>query len=300
VGGSAPAWLLIVIAVLAGAAFPPTPSVLRARMPGLLADTRGLLVPAYALDSVLVELTFVGGPLLTAVLVAVFSPSAALLVSAAASVVGTVVFLRVLPPVELTERHHGGWLGPLRSPAILTLVLTMLPFGIAIGAVEVMLPAFSDQEGAPELAGVLLAMWALGSAFGGLAYGVRTWRRPVAARHLGLTLLYPLAFLPLFASSSVALMAILVLPAGMLIAPIFASRNELVGAVAPRGTETEALTWPLTTLLCGIALGAALSGTLVDHFDWRATVVAAIAAAGLAALISAARRQTLLTATQPA
>jgi MFS family permease len=300
VGGSAPAWLLIVIAVLAGAAFPPTPSVLRARMPGLLADTRGLLVPAYALDSVLVELTFVGGPLLTAVLVAVFSPSAALLVSAAASVVGTVVFLHVLPPAELAERHHGGWLGPLRSPAILTLVLTMLPFGIAIGAVEVMLPAFSDREGAPELAGLLLAMWALGSAFGGLAYGVRVWRGPVAARHLGLTLLYPLAFLPLFASSSIALMAVLVLPAGLLIAPIFASRNELVGAVAPRGTETEALTWPLTTLLCGIALGAALSGTLVDHFDWQATVVAATVAAGLAALISAARRQTLLTATRPA
>jgi hypothetical protein len=172
----------------------------------------------------------------------------------------------------------------------------MLPFGVAIGALEVMLPAFSEAEGAPHLAGVLLAMWALGSAFGGLAYGARVWAAPVATRHLWLTLLYPLAFLPVLASSSIALMALLVLPAGMLIAPIFASRNELVGAVAPRGTETEALTWPLTTLLCGIALGAAVSGALVDAADWQAAVFAAIVAAGVGALLSAARRRTLTAA----
>ena len=296
VGGIAPAAVLVALAVLAGAAFPPTPSVLRARLPTLLEDARQLLVPAYALDAVLVELTFVLGPLLVAVIVTVFAPTVALVVSAVAAIGGTLVFLRVLPHADLAERSttHGGWLGPLRSPAILTLVLTMLPFGTAIGALEVMLPAFSEAEGAPELAGVLLAFWALGSAFGGLAYGARTWHGPVAARHLWLTLFYPLAFVPVLVSSSVLAMALLVLPAGMLIAPIFASRNELVGQVAPRGTETEALTWPLTTLLCGIALGAAISGALVDAADWQAAVLAAIAAATVAALLALARRRTLL------
>ena len=297
-GGTWPAWALVVLAVLAGAAFPPTPSVLRARLPVLLEDARQLLVPAYALDAVLVELTFVVGPLLVALIVTVFAPTVALVVSAVAAISGTMVFLRVLPHAELAERSttHGGLLGPLRSPAILTLVLTMLPFGVAIGALEVMLPAFSESEGEAGLAGVLLATWALGSAIGGLAYGARNWHGPVAARHLYLTLLYPLAFVPVLASSSILAMALLVLPAGMLIAPIFASRNELVGLVAPRGTETEALTWPLTTLLCGISLGAAIAGALVDAADWQAAVLAAIVAAGLASLLAAARRRTLLTA----
>jgi MFS family permease len=296
VGGSAPAGVLVVVAVLAGAAVPPTPSVLRARLPVMLDDARSLIVPAYALDSVLVEISFVIGPLLTAVIVAVFDPTVALVLSAAAAVLGNATFLRLLPADDVTERAaaHGGWLGPLRSPAILTLVLTMLPFGVSIGALEVMLPAFSETEGAPELAGVLLAVWALGSAFGGLFYGARPWRLPVARVHLRLTLFYPLAFLPLLASGSVAWMAVLLLPAGALIAPIFASRNELAGLAAPRGTETEALTWPLTTLLCGISLGAAISGALVDAVDWQAAVLAAAGAALLAALLSAVRRRTLL------
>ena len=294
VGGTAPSVVVVLLAVLAGAAFPPTPSVLRARLPALLGDARHLIVPAYALDSVLVELSFVIGPLLTAVLVAAFSPTVALVLSAVAAIAGNATFLALLPHAALAERHRGGWLGPLRSPAILTLVLTMLPFGISIGALEVMLPAFSEDRGAPELAGLLLAVWALGSAFGGLVYGVRPWRAPVAQLHLRLTLFYPLAFLPLLASGSVALMAVLLLPAGALIAPIFASRNELAGLTAPPGTETEALTWPLTTLLCGIALGAAVSGVIVDEVGWQGAVVAATGAALVAAALSTMRRRTLL------
>lgn len=297
-GGSAPTAVLVVVAALAGAAFPPTPSVLRARLPVLLVDARPLIGPAYALDSVLVELTFMCGPVLAGFLAALVSPAAALLVSAAAAVAGTAAFLRVLPADEPAGAEtHGGLLGPLRSPAILTLVLTMLPFGMAIGALEVTVPAFTEREGAPEMAGVLLAAWAGGSAIGGLVYGARRWVSPVAVRHLALTLLYPLAFVPVLASGSVWWMVVLIMPAGIFIAPIFASRNELVGAIAPRGTETEALTWPLTTLLAGIALGAAISGGLVDSHDWQAGVYAAIGAAVLAALLSAARRRTLLATT---
>ena len=293
-GGSAPAMLLVAVAVLAGALFPPAPSVLRARLPGLLRGTRRLVAPAYALDAALVEITFVMGPLLTALLVALWDPAAALLVSAVAVLVGTVTFLRLLPAEEVAAPPlDARLLGPLRSPAILTLVGTMLPFGFAIGALEVALPAFSERHGAPELAGLLLATWALGSAAGGLAYGSRPWARSVATLHLRFTFVFPLAFLPVLAPESIALMALLVVPAGALIAPLVATRNELVGAAAPAGTETEALTWPLTTLLCGIALGAAASGALVEAVDWRAAVLAATGGAVAAALLSAARRRTL-------
>ena len=294
-GGSAPGLVLVVLGTAAGAAFPPIASVLRARMPELLLSARELLGTAYALDAVLVELTFIAGPLLVALIVAVFAPAVALLLSAAAAVFGAIVFLRVLPPVAGREHDHGaGWLGPLRSPAILTLVITMLPFGIALGALEVSIPAFSEAQGAKELAGLLLATWALGSAVGGLIYGSRTWSAPVAAIHLRLSMLYPLAFVPVLASSSIAWMALLVVPAGFLIAPIFASRNELIGSAAPRGTETEALTWPLTTLLCGASLGAAVAGVLVDAADWHAGVYVAITGAALGAAVAAARRATLL------
>jgi predicted MFS family arabinose efflux permease len=108
-----------------------------------------------------------------------------------------------------------------------------------------------------------------------------------------LTLLLPLAFAPLLAASSMPVMALLLLPAGALIAPIIASRNELASEAAPPGTKTEALTWPLTALVGGIALGAAAGGALIDESGWRAATLAAVIASSAGGLIAAARRGTL-------
>jgi MFS family permease len=291
----APAVALVATAVATGALYPPNPSVLRARFPALLRDEPRLVPSAYALDSVLLEISFVVAPLLTAVLVALAEPAAALVFSAATVVAGTVIFNALMPAGEDAHdaAHDGGLLGPLRAPGIRTLVVTMFPVGFAVGALEVSLPAFSEGEGAAELAGVLLAVWSIGSAAGGLVYGARPRRSSLAALHLRLTLLLPLAFVPVLASTSVAVMALLLLPAGVLIAPIIATRNELASAAAPRGTETEALTWPLTALLSGLSLGAAVAGALIDAADWRAAVVAAVAGAGVGALVAASRRRTL-------
>ena len=95
----------------------------------------------------------------------------------------------------------------------------------------------------------------------------------------------PLTLIPLAAAPSVWVMALLVLPAGCCIAPLLATRNELVGGVAPPGMRTEAYTWPITAFVGGIAIGAALAGVLVEGPGWRtAFVIAAAFAAGGALL----------------
>ena len=290
----APAAALVAAALIAGAAFPPASSVLRTRYPVLFGDRPELIQGAFALDSVLTETIFTAGPLLTAALVVLFEPAAALLVSAAALLAGTVALVAALPPQE--ERvapADNGRLGALAAPGIRTLVASMLPVGFAFGALEVALPAFADAEGAPELAGVLIAIWSLGSVAGGLAYGARPRRAPLASVHLRVALLLPLSFLPLALASSPAAMALLVVPAGVLIAPLIATRNELAGRVAPAGSRTEAYTWPLTALVAGIALGAAAAGAIADATSWQVAVLAAAAAAALGASISAGRRATL-------
>src|SRR5215216_7924594 len=97
------------------------------------------------------------------------------------------------------------------------------------------MPAFAKQFGAPEWAGVLLSVWALASAIGGLTYGARSWRLPLDAVYLRLAALLPLGFLPALAAPSIVAMAFLILPAGLLIAPLGAAGNQLVGQVAPAG-----------------------------------------------------------------
>jgi len=174
-----------------------------------------------------------------------------------------------------------------------SLVLTSLPAGIGIGICEVTLPAFSDAEGSRELAGVLLAVWSIGSAAGGLAFGA--WhRRPELRRvHLWVTAALPLALLPLAAATSVPMMALLVIPAGMFIAPLLATRNELIGWVAPPGSLTEAYTWPVTAFVGGIAIGSAIAGGIVEGPGWRIAFVIAAAVAATGAALAVARRATL-------
>jgi MFS family permease len=275
----APSATLVAAAFVAGGSFPPTSSVLRAQYPRLFGDR---------------------APLLTAALVVVFEPAAALLVSGAAVVAGSFALVAALPADDghVTEAPDAARsrLGALAVPGIRTLVGSMLPVGFAFGALEVALPAFADHEGRPELAGVLVALWALGSVAGGLTYGARPRRGSLASVHLRVALLLPLSFLPMALATSPATMAVLVVPAGVLIAPLIATRNELAGMVAPEGARTEAYTWPLTALVAGIALGAATSGALADATSWQTAVLAAAVAAGVGAAVSTGRRATLVPA----
>jgi MFS family permease len=292
---AAPVGLLLGVAILTGALFPPTPTALRARFPLLLSDQPDLLRPAYALDSVLLELTFVCTPLLVAALVILLTPEAALVVSAAAVLVGTACFVATLPQsaaVPEEGRRHD-LLGPMREPGIQTLTFTMLPLGLAFGALQVAVPALADERGSAELAGVLLAVWALGSLAGGLAYGARRASAPLAELHTRVMIALPIAFAPLLLTPPTALFALLLIPAGFFIAPMIASRNELASEVAPRGMETEALNWPLTALVGGVSIGAAAAGALVDTSGPRAAIAAAVAGAALAGVVATARRATL-------
>ncbi len=294
----APTAVLVATAFAAGAAFPPTSSVLRAQYPRLFGDRSALLQGAFALDSVLTESIFTVAPLLTAALVVVFEPAAAIVLSAAAIVAGTFALVAALPAGAADAPDEGAQrgLGALAVPGIRTLVASMLPVGFAFGALEVALPAFADHEGEPELAGVLISLWALGSVAGGLTYGARPRRGSLASVHLRVALLLPLSFLPMALATSPAAMALLVLPAGVLIAPLIATRNELAGVVAPEGVRTEAYTWPLTALVAGIALGAAASGALADATSWQTAVLVATVAAALGAAVSTGRRATLVPA----
>jgi MFS family permease len=292
----APASALVATAVITGLALPPTSSVLRALYPQLLDDAPELLQTAFAADSVLTEVIFIVGPLLTAVLVALLGPEAALVVSAVAVLSGTAAFVAVLPPGATaragTDSAHGR-LGALRSAGIRTLVLSMLPVGIGLGAIEVSLPAFADDHGSRSLAGVLIAVWSVGSAAGGVVYGARVRRRSLDALHARLAMAASLGFLAPALAASPATMAVLVIPAGVFIAPLLATRNELAREVAPAGAETEAVSWPLSAMVAGVAAGAAIAGLIADAHGWRAAVLTGALISTAGAAIALARRQTL-------
>jgi predicted MFS family arabinose efflux permease len=294
--------VLAALALIAGVAFPPTGSVLRSRWPALLGERPELITSAYAFDSVMIETAFVAGPLLTALGVALFGPEAMLALSAGLMLGGTALFVAALPPGGIAPRGdatRGLW-GALASPGIRTVALASFPVGFCFGTIEVGLPAFSDAHDSEELAGVLLAVWSAGSLVGGLLYGARPSRSSLIDVHTRLAVLLPLACLPLIAAGPPLSMAILVALAGAPVAPLIASRNELVSTIAPSGAQTEAFTWPLTALVGGLSVGVATAGVLVDASGWETAMLVGALTAGIGALLVVSRRETLVAAPSPA
>jgi hypothetical protein len=159
---------------------------------------------AYALDAILIQLSFMAGPLLVAVTVSAIAPEAPLALAAATAVAGTAGFvaLRRSGPAPGAARRTG-LLGPLAAPGIRTLVLSQVPIGVAFGSLQVTLPAFAGTHGAQELAGLLLATLSLASVTGALVYGSRPRSLPLDVLHVRLARLVPIGFaFPLLAGPS--------------------------------------------------------------------------------------------------
>lgn len=288
------AGLLALSAVLAGATVPPLSAVVRAMWHGLVPASA--LTTAYAMESVVVELCFVGGPLLVAGLTAWSGPSAAVLAAAVLTLVGTVCFvvtpaLRAVTPALETPQHL---LGPLVAAPVRGLLVGVCAVGAGFGAIEVALPAFVEEAGRrPGLAGVLLAVWSVGSIVGGLAYGAAALptphRRqlPRLAALLGVGTVLPLVVADLV-PAGLALMGLALLGYGLAIAPFFTCNSVLLGAAAPPGTVTEAFAWNSSMIFGGAALGTAAAGLLVERAGVPAAFAVA-AAAGLVALLASLR-----------
>jgi MFS family permease len=291
----APIGALIACAVAAGAQ-PPVSTCLRPLWPQLLADERSLLPTAYALDALLIEAVFVAGPLLTGLLVALFSPQVALLVGLAFIATGVLGFSSQEPSRRWRGegREHGGLIGALRSPGLQTLTAAAFGIGSCFGAIEVAFAAYGTSRHTSALAGVLIALNATGSALGGLWYGANAHRLgPVQRAYVLLVCSFGPLMALIAAAPTLGFVIAMAVISGMATAPLTTAQNLLVGELAPRGRVTESFTWLVTALVVGIATGNAAAGALTDVSSWRIAVLAAATLAGVAALVTVLRRRTL-------
>lgn len=292
----APTWLLAVFAWLGGAALPPLGACMRSIWASTFAHDPGARNTAYTFESMVAELFYIVGPAITTALIAVSSPSAALLVAIGLSAAGTLAFATA----ALARRWRGeeadarSRAGALAAPGMRTLMLAIVPTGIAFGVLEVAMPAFAVAHGhAAGLAGIFLSAMAVGSLLGGLWYGARHWTDPIVTRFLRLQILFTVGLLPLLAADSIVTMIGLMALAGLALAPSAAAGYLVVDRVAPPGTVTEATTWVMTANVAGGALGAALGGIVVQDVSVRAALVLACAGPLLGTLVTIARRRSL-------
>jgi hypothetical protein len=252
-----------------------------------LADDR-LLAAAYSLESVLIELVFIAGPMLVAIIVATASPALAVLFAAACGGAGSLLF-RASPALRawtVAPRPRAGLLGPLAEPQFITLVAVILCYAMAFGLLEIGITAYAAEQDRPALAGVLLGLMSSGSALGGLAYGSRSWRFPLQRQFAAILALMGLGLAALALPWGPWTFAALTVVAGVVMAPALIMQSMLVAKAAGTGNVTEAFTWSTSALLGGIGAGLAAGGTLLEVWPSPAAFAAA-AGAALAAAVAA-------------
>jgi MFS family permease len=282
----AQAWLWIgACAFVAGAALPPITICMRALFPRIIAQP-AVLPTAYAVDSALIELIFIIGPVLVAVCVGAGLPALAVVAAALSAVAGTLIFLRtsvvrqwsIVPGAAARPTA-----GPLRSARLLLVFAITLSYSLAFGLFEVAVTAYAAQRGAPAAAGIALALASGGSAVGALIYGGRHWPWPLPRQFVlslfgmatAMLVLVPLERLPLFAAGCVV--------AGAPMATVIAVQSLLVSQFSPRTMLAESFTWSTTCLLGGISAGIAAGGMLAERVAPQAILLIAAAATALGA-----------------
>lgn len=294
VTGGASAWQIVALTALWGASQPLLLPSLRALWGTLFSDAQRST--AYAMQAVLTETMFITGPLLAALITVVVSPAAALLVAAAMSLAGAIVFgatakRRPVDPAAPTPRR---W-NVLAAGRIRALLTIGVLGGVTSGAIEIVLPAFAEQGGATERAGIAFAALAAGSVVGGLFYGARDWTGSVIARYATLSMLLGVALLPLTAAPPFVAVCVVVFIAGLWIAPAEACLFGLLDDTADDASVVEANSWLTAAYTAGLGVGAGAGGWVLEQI----TLGAAAALPGLAALLAAVLIAAILPRTAP-
>ena len=278
-----PTRILWLVAGVAGAFAPPI-TVLTRTMWRYRFDDDGARKTAFALDAVLVELSFTAGPALIALLLAIGSPAVAFGAAWLFTALAVPTFvaspaLRYWRHDRHAERHL---LGPLTEPRLLVVYATTFLLTCSLGLLEIGYPGFAAQARNPPLAGVLIAVSSIGSAIGGLVYGGTHFAlspERQLRRVLGVLVL-PLAAHAVIASAG--WLALAGFAAGLCIAPALTMVTMLISFHAPVRYATEAFTWSATCIVSGIGAGNALGGVLLERMN-PPTVFACSAAAALMA-----------------
>ncbi|MEJ5945324.1 hypothetical protein WDZ17_08460 [Pseudokineococcus basanitobsidens] len=287
-----PVVVLLMAGAVAGASTPQLGALSTARWAALLADRRGWLPRAFALESLANAVAFLLGPVLVSV-AATTGPAWAGTAGAAVVVVGGGSALalqpRTAPPVATPTtgpctgdgRSSGHAVGHgLRSARLALLVTLTGVLGLHFGAVTLSMTAWATEQGSAATATGLIGASSAAGPIGAWAYGLRRWQAPpvvqlccaAAVMALGCAGAAAVSGLddhdaPLV-TRALALGACIALT-GVMVPVVVVQLTVLTEAGLARAVLTQALTWASSASAAGSAAAGALAGVLIDTVGAR-------------------------------
>ncbi|KQQ51780.1 MULTISPECIES: MFS transporter [unclassified Plantibacter] len=253
---SVPAYMAV--GLVAGLSTPPVQPAVRTIYPKLVTSQQ--LTPLFSLDASAQEIIWVLGPVVTTFVSTQVGTVWGIVLAAAIMIVGCLWFIfspevgRVRIP--RSRRKLGQVLK--RPPVLLATVVGFLLIG-ACSAVEAGVVATFGHDGLE--AGIVLAIFSVGSLAGGLALG-HTPIGPYALARRIFIVFAGLAVASLFLNAW--WLSVTLFVAGIGIAPALAVLFAIVSASVKFSDTAEAYGWVGTGQLIGAAMGSAAAGFLID------------------------------------
>jgi len=273
----------VALCAAAGLAAPPLGPSMRALWAALTPEPAARQ-RAYSVDGVVEETLYAVGPLVVGALVAVSGALAALLLSAALNLVGT-VFMVTSPVLAahgpsgkqlgrsrrsrwsrgLPRSARASWRGPFGSRGFGRLVGALLGVGLGAGPLEVAVVARAQAAGHPGAAGYLFAGLSIGSVAGGLLWGRLSHRRAIAVQVGLLVAVMAAGQAAAAVVVGLPLLAVVLVLAGSAGSPVFTVSYLAADDLVSSSNRTEASTWVNTAYNVGLAGGAAAAGVAIDR-----------------------------------
>jgi len=266
----------MIVALVCGLSYPPIQPAVRTIYPKVVNSRQ--LTPLFSLDASAQEIIWVAGPVLVTFVATQISSTAGILLSLLFLVGGGIWFISSpeLGRVRIPQSKRRFGVVLARPSVLLVTIVGILVVG-CFAAIEAGVVSMFG-EGSPD-AGFVLAVFALTSLAGGLAFGHRPISRWALARRMSVILLG--SILAIFAFEFWTIAGALAI-AGLMVAPALAVMFAAVSSSVRFSDTAEAYGWVGTGQLLGAAVGSAIAGFLIDAQGsgggfWTAASLAAAA-----------------------
>ncbi|MFF9850175.1 MFS transporter [Streptomyces litmocidini] len=281
----APDWTLFAFTAVVGCV-PSVGAMTRARWAEIYRGEERRLHTAYSWESIVDEVCFIFGPILSIGLSTAWFPEAGPLFAGAFLAAGVfwLTAQRATEPVPHPQRGTRG-ASALRSRGLQVLALAFVATGAIFGSVDVVTVAFAEEQGRKAAASLVLAVYALGSGLAGAVFGLLHLKGEPYRRWLLGICAMAVSMIPLLLAGNLPLLAVALFVAGLSIAPTMVTTMALVEAHVPRTKLTEGMTWTSTGLAVGVALGSSAAGWVVDASGAEAGYVVPVVSGALAVAV---------------
>ena len=277
--------LYMLVGFVGGLATPPVQPAVRTIYPKMVTSSQ--LTRLFALDASAQEIIWVAGPVVITFVSIQVSTVLGVVVPGVLLLAGGLWF--VLSPevgkvrIPRSRRSLGAVLR--KKPVILATIVGLLLIGACAATEASVVSVFG--HGGPQ-AGVVLAIWSIGSLVGGLALGhipVGPWalarRMVLVAIGIGLATVAAGVFM----QDSFWPLSIVLLVAGVGIAPALGVMSAIVASSVRFSETAEAYGWVGTGQLIGAAAGSAVAGFYIDGNGAVGGFIVATVLAVLGALV---------------